>query len=473
MYTVPNVISLTQSDAEKAILASGLRLGTVKREASETVPLGNVISQDPKGLTNAKANSKVNLVISSGKPEKKDVTVPDLKGKTRADAEKALSDVGLVGVASNPEESTEVNPGCVFKQSVAAGTKVKEGTNIAFTVAVAPSEAEVPNVVGKSRDDAKTDIEKAGFAFDDTVVHHDTVAEGMVISQSINAGEKARVGTTITVKVSLGPAPVEEVSVPNVMGFNWHDAEAAMQSAGLAVRYTGDPAGTVTAQDVAAGTKVAKNTLVTVTLTTVVETVTVPDLLGYSTSYAENTINSLGLIFDFSGDYDGIVVDQWPEAGEEVPVRTTVHVTSENVAPVIDWTPASSAQKAINGAGISGFSTLDGITIGQITYGKPSYSYSSGMVQALYESPATGLYIRKGEGTYYQPLTDRDLNFPATWQQNIKGLNVQCYGPSEGQATVVLWEVGGTAYGITYQGYGGEEMTLSADDVSSLINGIQ
>ncbi len=476
MYTVPNVLSLTQADAEKAILASGLRLGDIKREASDTVPLGGVISQDPKPLTSAKANSKVNLVVSSGKAEKKDVKVPDLKGKTRSEAEKALADVKLIGVASNPEESTEVDPGCVFKQSVAAGTTVKEGTSIAFTVAIAPSEVAVPNVVGLSRDDAKAAIEKAGLAFDSTTIHSDSVKEGLVISQSVDANKKVKAGSTVTVKVSLGPAPAEEVTVPDVTGYNWHDAEAALQSAGLAARYTGDPSGTVTAQDVVAGTKVAKNTLVTVTLATPVEMVTVPDLMGVAAASAEQIVNNIGLVFDYSGDYSGYVVDQWPTAGEKVPIRTTVHVTAEGSQPdpPSSWTSAKSASDAAMGAGITDFNVMDKVTAGGNTYSSPSFAYAKSIVQAQYDAAASGVIVRKGGGDASQPLTDRNTKeFAANWTQNIKGLDVKCYGPAQDQATVILWSYNGMNYGATFQGYGGEEMTMSPSDVQSVVTGIQ
>ena len=83
-YTVPNVVSLTQADARKAIIASGLQVGTVTNEPSDTVPLGSVVSQDPAAFANAKAGSKVNLVTSSGKKEAQDVKVPDLKGDVAA-----------------------------------------------------------------------------------------------------------------------------------------------------------------------------------------------------------------------------------------------------------------------------------------------------------------------------------------------------------------------------------------------------
>lgn len=326
MYTVPNVVSLTQSDATKAILASGLQVGTVKNEPSDTVPLGSVISQSPAPLTNAKANSKVDLVVSSGKATAKDVAVPDLKGKTQHDAEKALSDVGLVGVASNPEETDEVQPGQVFKQSIAAGTTVKEGTKIAFTVATAPSEATVPNVVGMTRDDAKKAITDAKLGFDSTTAYSDKVDEGKVIAQSLAADSKVKQGTTVTVQVSLGPKPTEDVTVPDVTSFSWSDAEAALHSAGLAARYTGDPAGVVVSQDVAAGTKVAPDTLVTVTLSVPVKYVEVPNLVGMSLTAAEQATDALNLALEADGS-EGTVVDQSPAAGTQVAERTTVNVS--------------------------------------------------------------------------------------------------------------------------------------------------
>lgn len=310
--TVPNVVSLHQQDAEKAIVAAGFEVGNVTREASDTVPSGNVISQDPKALASAAANSKVNIVVSTGKADAKEVTVPDLKGKTQADAEKALADVKLVGVASNPEESTEVEPGQVFKQSVAAGTKAKEGDKIAFTVATAPAEATVPNVVGKVRDDAKAQITNAKLGFDYTTAYNDSVPEGVVISQSIAGGTKVKSGTTVSVVVSLGAKPASDVKVPDVMTYSWKDAEAALTSAGLKARYTGNPNGSVVAQDVAAGTMVAPGTLVTVTLQS-------PDpgqnpIMNYVGVYGADRAQ---VHVEASGQTDGRITVTWASSASE------------------------------------------------------------------------------------------------------------------------------------------------------------
>ena len=328
-YTVPYVVSLTQSDAEKAIYASGLQVGDVSVQASDEVPAGNVISQDPEGLTAVDANSKVNLVISSGSAAPKQVQVPDLKGRTQAEAKEALKQVGLVGTADDPEETTEVNPGLVFKQSIAAGVMVIEGSKVTFTVAVAPSESTVPNVVGMASADAKKALTDASLGNDVTTAYNDSVPEDKVIEQSIAAGQQVKSGTTVTICISLGAKPVLQVSVPDVMGYSWSDACNAMQSAGLAVRYTGDPAGKVVDQDIDAGTQVDPNTLVTLTLKTPTPLVEVPDLVGMSVTSAEEATDDLGLALDATSLH-GTVVSQEPAPGTQVEERTTVHVTVDD-----------------------------------------------------------------------------------------------------------------------------------------------
>ena len=470
-YTVPNVVSLTQADADKAIYASGLMVGKITQQPSDTVPQGVVISQSPEALTSAPANSKVDLVVSSGKEKAADVKVPDLKGKTQEEAEKALKEAGLVGVPSNPEETTEVDPGKVFKQSIAAGTTVKEGTSVAFTVALSPSTVAVPNVAGMTQADAKAALTKVGLGFDTTTAYDDKVAKDTVISQSIAPGKVVKAGTSVSVVVSLGPKPVENVQVPDVTTFSWADAQNALRSAGLACRYTGDPAGTVVSQDVAAGTMVAPNTLVTVTLASPSPKVAVPNLVGLTVTAAEAATDNLNLTLSISGSTAGVVVDQSPAAGTEVDERSTVYVTVQADDP---WTTASDAASAASSAGISGFDVMDTVTMGSTTFNKPKFSYATHAVQALYEQPASVVCLRKGEGDFSVSLTERDLSsFPQKWTQNFKGLEITCYGNAQDAATVITWSIDNAKYALTYQGLGGSEMTMTPDDITSAVAGIQ
>ena len=223
-------------------------------------------SSASKSSSSSVSSSASSSSASSSSVAPKDVKVPDLKGKTQAEAEKALADVKLVGVASNPEETTEVEPGKVFKQSIAAGTTVKEGEKVAFTVAVAPTQVEVPDVLGKTRDEAKQAITDMKLNFENTVEYNSDVEKGRVISQNVAAGTKVATGSLISVVVSLGAEPTQDVQVPDVVNMTWADAKSELESAGLQAAYTGEADGDVVSQDVAAGTMVAPNTTVTLTL---------------------------------------------------------------------------------------------------------------------------------------------------------------------------------------------------------------
>ena len=63
---VPDVVGQPQNDAEAAIEAAGLTVGTITQQHSNSVPAGSVISQDPVGGTQVAPGSAVDLVVSLG-----------------------------------------------------------------------------------------------------------------------------------------------------------------------------------------------------------------------------------------------------------------------------------------------------------------------------------------------------------------------------------------------------------------------
>ena len=324
---VPNVVSMEQGDADKALKASGFELGKITYQNSDTLSIGSVVSQSPAAGEKAEKGSAVDLVLSSGKAAPKDVIVPDLNGKTQADAEKALTDVGLVAVVAKAEENGSVAPGLVFKQSIDPGSTVKEGTRVSFTTALAIHEVAVPNLTGMTGDAAKAALQQIGLGYDFTTAYSDQAAEGKVFAQSVNAGSNVKAGTTISVTISLGAKPASNVKVPDVTTYSWTDAQTTLQSAGLDARWTGDPAGIVVSQDIAPGTEVAPGTLVTVMLASDPSTVMVPNLIGMSPTSAEMLTDQIGLGLDSSAGIHGTIIDQYPAAGTMVNMHSTVHIT--------------------------------------------------------------------------------------------------------------------------------------------------
>jgi beta-lactam-binding protein with PASTA domain len=87
MGTVPKVVGLTQAAATSAITGAKLTVGTITQQASNAVPFGNVISQDPASGSTVAQGSPVNLVISSGRQT---ATVPNVVGLTQAAAASAI-----------------------------------------------------------------------------------------------------------------------------------------------------------------------------------------------------------------------------------------------------------------------------------------------------------------------------------------------------------------------------------------------
>ena len=148
----------------------------------------------------------------------------------------------------------------------------------------------------------------------------------------------------------------------------------------------------------------------------------------------------------------------------------------ENVGMANPWSDAGTLAEAAEGAGIDGFSIPEEaeISLGEVKLSQARYM--DGLAEAVVEYPAVEMTIRKGNASVAE---DGDISgdyneYANTWTQNIKGLEVTCFGNREGDATKTIWKVDDTCYSITAYGLGGDtDYGLSADDLNSLINGIQ
>ena len=140
------------------------------------------------------------------------------------------------------------------------------------------------------------------------------------------------------------------------------------------------------------------------------------------------------------------------------------------------WSDVESAQAAAEGAGLDSFDVPEDATISLGKVNVTSYRCMDGIAEAVCEFPAVEMTIRKGTSAVAQ---DGDISgdynkYANSWTQNIKGLEVTCFGNREGDATKTIWTLGDTCYSITARGLGGDDdYGLSADDLNSLINGLQ
>jgi beta-lactam-binding protein with PASTA domain len=210
MVDVPDVVGFSQADAEAAIVAIGLNVGTVTTAYSDTVPAGEAISQDPVAGTAVPSGSAVDLVVSLGPLEMLDV--PDVVGISQADAEAAIAAAGLsVGTVSTAYSDT-VPAGEIISQNPVAGTSVPIGSAVDLVVSLGPLEmVDVPDVVGFPEAGAEAAIVAAGLTVGTkTTAQSDTVPEGEVISQDPVAGTAVPSGSAVDLVVSLGTAAYQQ-----------------------------------------------------------------------------------------------------------------------------------------------------------------------------------------------------------------------------------------------------------------------
>jgi beta-lactam-binding protein with PASTA domain len=195
-----DVTGLTEARAVAELRKAHFKTKT-KTEASKTVEAGHVIATEPPAETDVQEGRLITLVVSSGPAP---VHVPDLTGETLEAAEATLTNDELgVGTVTKRVSSTQA-PGTVLQQSPVTGNAVRAGTKINLTVAQAPKEVEVPNVVGATEVAAKAMLKHAGLK--STVQTRATSEQsqvGVVLEQTPAAASQARKGATVTLVVGM------------------------------------------------------------------------------------------------------------------------------------------------------------------------------------------------------------------------------------------------------------------------------
>ncbi len=160
-----------------------------------------------------------------------EIEVPDVVNLPVEEAQQVLEEKGLKAIITE-EYSDEVEEGIVISQSEEPGKKVKRGREITLVVSKGPEMLEVPDVRGKSQDEAEMELRNAGF--DNIVVEtafHDEVPQGNVIDQNPRSGKHPK-STTIELLVSKGKEPVT-VDMPNLVGLQLDEAQAKINSLNL------------------------------------------------------------------------------------------------------------------------------------------------------------------------------------------------------------------------------------------------
>ncbi|MEU9081695.1 Stk1 family PASTA domain-containing Ser/Thr kinase [Streptomyces sp. NPDC048357] len=193
---VPNVLRLTYEEAEKTLKDRGFQVDR-KTEESDQTP-GIVLEQDPKG-GEAEKNSVIKLTVSK---ELAKAVVPDLKGKTRDDAEKALKDVKLKLGSVTENEQPGAAPGTVVFQQFAAGQQLEVGKTVNITIVKAATATVVPNFANRTLGQYKEDLQRANLRVG--IVGGPTDDNAIVVGTNPQPGTPLASGQAVNIATTQG-----------------------------------------------------------------------------------------------------------------------------------------------------------------------------------------------------------------------------------------------------------------------------
>lgn len=225
-YTlVPDVVGLDIASATKALDDAGLK-AKAKYEPSTEYDKDIICGQSPASGEQIEEGSVLELVISSGKVQgtssenppitmgdgegnenAKSSAVPDVVGKTEAEARVLIENEGFVMV-KELTASTTVEKGIVVSQTPLGANNAPQGSQVLVYISDGPDVVEVvvPDIVGKTKEEAIKLLADAKLIYKEVKEeNNDTVAAGNVLSQTVAAGTTVEEGATVDFTVSKGP----------------------------------------------------------------------------------------------------------------------------------------------------------------------------------------------------------------------------------------------------------------------------
>ena len=266
----------------------------------------------------------------------------------------------------------------------------------------------VPDVTGKTYEEAQKELNKYDLGIHKSTAPSDTVAKGKIISQDPADGKKVKKHTTVNVVISSGEE-AKMTTIPSVVGLAEADAEKALQAKNLVVK-KGDPVysddveqGEVVSVSPSEGAEVKEGTTVTLVISKGNQPATVPKLTGKSQSDAEAALSQAGLSGNATEDYsdtveEGVIISQDTDAGKEVSKGTTIgYVVSKGPKMTVVTVPSilsfdkNAAEKKLKEAGLV-----------PEYLGEDDSVNEYGQGQVSYQSISAGTQVEKGTTVQYK-----------------------------------------------------------------------
>ncbi len=208
-YELPDVVSMPVKQAKDSLKKAGFQLVIKDSVYDENFAPGTITEQQPSAYSKVKKGRHVYVTVSIGE---KPIIMPNLFFKSPREAELILKSKGLQLGNLYYEYSDLALQDVVIGQSFPQGQKVKPGTKIDLTISLGPMPKKkvVPDLVGKSLDAAKKQLQLLGVKnIRVEYEYKENVLPETVLAQSIKKGTPINQVQSIKLTVSQLPAKEE------------------------------------------------------------------------------------------------------------------------------------------------------------------------------------------------------------------------------------------------------------------------
>ena len=260
------------------------------------------------------------------------LTMPETTGRTLTDVQ---ADLDALGLHTQVEEefSDDVDTGSVTRSDPEGGSSVHKRAQVQLYVSKGVDMKTVPELTGKSQDEAQHSLTEAGLAVGAvTDAYSEDVPQGQVISQSVAAGTSLAHDSAVDIVLSKGRQPL---TVPTLSGLSASAAKSAIEDLGLVAAPTDAYSDTVAegqviSQQTREGSTLHRGDSVAYTVSKGPEKVAIPDVVGLQREEARSRLESAGFTVKeeaILGGFFGTVRSSDPAAGTMTKKGSTVTIT--------------------------------------------------------------------------------------------------------------------------------------------------
>lgn len=207
LVVVPAIQGLLITDATAQLAPLGLQLTISGKLNDPTIPINQIISQDPLANTEARSGSAVSVVVSGGAG---DLVVPNIEGQVSSAAQQLLTAAPYNFVVTVVEEpNTTVEKGRAIRTDPLIGSPIGNAAAITLVISSGSTKAIVPDVETMTESAAQQALNSVGLVWEMRYVNvlSGDPNEGHVISQTQQPGSALAPGSKVTLVVGRVTTP--------------------------------------------------------------------------------------------------------------------------------------------------------------------------------------------------------------------------------------------------------------------------